>query len=78
SPLVDEARVQLAGGRELVIEARRRSPDDVYVHAVTLNGKPLNRLWVRHTEVAAGAHLVFTMGPEPNATFGREPSSLPV
>jgi len=78
SPLVDEARIQLAGGRDLVIECKRRSPGDIYVQSVTLNGKPLDRLWVRHSELSGGAHLVFTMGSAPNETLGHQASSLPM
>ena len=77
SPLVDEARIRLAAGRELVIECKRRSPGDIYVQSVTLNGKPLDRLWVRHAEIAGGAHLVFTMGSVPNESLGHQASSLP-
>jgi predicted alpha-1,2-mannosidase len=77
SPLVDEARIQLAADRELIIECKRRAPDDTYVQSVTLDGKPLDRLWVGHSELAAGAHLIFNMGPSPNMALGREPSSLP-
>jgi predicted alpha-1,2-mannosidase len=77
SPLIDEARIQLAGGRELLISAKRRSPEDAYVQSVSLNGTPLNRLWVRHAELASGAHLEFTMGSEPNMTLGHDPASLP-
>lgn len=77
SPIISEAKVQLAGGRELTIEAKRKSPEDVYVQSVTLDGRPLDRLWVRHSELAGGAHLIFTMGPEPNTTLGHSPSSLP-
>jgi predicted alpha-1,2-mannosidase len=77
SPVVDEARIQLAAGRELVIEAKRKGVEDMYVQSVTLNGKALHRLWVRHSELSGGAHLVFNMGPAPNMTLGHERSSLP-
>ena len=77
SPIVDEARIRVSAKHELVIEVKRRSPEDGYVQSVSLNGKPLNRLWVRHSELVSGAHLVFTMGAEPNLTLGHDPSTLP-
>jgi predicted alpha-1,2-mannosidase len=70
SPLFDSAVVQMGGGRELRIEVVRPSPDDVYVHAISLNGASLDRLWFRHSEIVMGGRLTFRMGPLPSPTFG--------
>jgi putative alpha-1,2-mannosidase len=38
---------------------------------VTLNGKPLQRTYLRHGEIVAGGELHFTMQAEPNREWGR-------
>jgi predicted alpha-1,2-mannosidase len=77
APLFDRAEIQLDNGRQLTIETRRTSPADKYIHSVTLNGKPLTRAWVSHAELAAGAHLVFTMAAGPNRSFASDEPSAP-
>jgi predicted alpha-1,2-mannosidase len=65
SPAFAQSTLQLAGGRDFVIEAKNVSADNKYVIAATLNQKPLDRSWLRHAEIAAGGHLVLTMGSTP-------------
>jgi predicted alpha-1,2-mannosidase len=65
SPAFSETTLHLAGGRDFVIEARNVSPENIYVTAATLNGKPLNRSWLRHREIIAGGRLVLTMSKIP-------------
>jgi len=77
APAFDRARVRLAGGRELVIEAKRTSPSDMYVQSIALNGKPHDHLWITHADIANGAHLVFQVGPQPNQELGRDPRLAP-
>ena len=45
--------------------------------AATLNGKPLNRPWFYHRELAAGGTLVLELGPEPNKQWGSAPQDAP-
>ena len=63
TPLFESAKVNLAGGKTLTIETKRTSPSQKYVQSVALNGKTLDRLWVRHAELVSGAPL-----PSPWAT----------
>ncbi len=80
APLFERVAVQLGKGRELVIEAKRTSdsPDgDKYIQSITLNGRSHDRLWVRHADLVQGAHLVFTLGPEPNKSFGVDEKLMP-
>jgi len=77
APVFDRARLRLAGGRELVIEAHRKAPGDLYVQSVTLNGKPHDHLWITHAEIANGAHLVFELGAEPNKDLGTDERLAP-
>ncbi len=77
SPLVEHAKVQLGGGRELVIEIKRSDPSHKYVQSWTLNGVEQQRAWFHHSEIAHGGRIVFTMSAEPNRTLGSKPESLP-
>jgi predicted alpha-1,2-mannosidase len=77
SPLFDEVRLQLAGGKRFVVRAERESPDHLHVQAATLNGKPLQRAWLRHHEIVGGGELVLRLGPSPGAEWGRAPQSRP-
>ena len=77
APLFETAVVQLGGGRELKVEARRNSPEDRYIQAVTLNGQPLDKLWVRYQDLEKGAHLIFTLGPQPNKGFAVNETVMP-
>jgi predicted alpha-1,2-mannosidase len=65
SPAYSQTTLHLAGGRDFVIEAREQSAENFYVNAATLNGKPLDRAWLRHSEIAVGGRLVLTMSKTP-------------
>ncbi|MGI4981011.1 MAG: GH92 family glycosyl hydrolase [Janthinobacterium lividum] len=76
-PLFDSVRVRLGSGKELSIETRRKNRDDKYLQSVTLNGKPLDRLWVEHATLVRGAKLVYTLGPDPNRSLGVDERFMP-
>jgi putative alpha-1,2-mannosidase len=81
SPLFDEATVQLDPhyykGGKFTVRTRNNSARNLYVQSATLNGKPLNRAWLRHAEVVAGGMLELVMGPQPNESWGSALSELP-
>jgi putative alpha-1,2-mannosidase len=70
TPLFDRAVVKMGSGRELVIEAKRKSADEKYIKAVTVNGKPYDKLWIPHATIAPGAKIVFIMSDQPNHELG--------
>jgi putative alpha-1,2-mannosidase len=65
SPAYPETKLHLAGGKTFTIEARGVSAENIYVGSATLNGKLLNRAWLRHAEIADGGRLVLTMSAKP-------------
>jgi predicted alpha-1,2-mannosidase len=77
SPLFDRATLTVDGGKTLTIEARRPSPDSIYIQSVTVNGKPQSRLWVSHAEIAQGGSIVFTLGSTPNRKLGSAEADAP-
>ena len=77
SPLFDKATITVANGKQLLIETKRTSPEDIYIQSVTINGKPSQKLWVAHEEIAHGGHIQFTMGNTPNHELGAAPETAP-
>ncbi|MDR2696993.1 MAG: GH92 family glycosyl hydrolase [Holophagales bacterium] len=70
SPRVKSAKLNFPDGKTFTIQANNQSPQNIYVQSVTLNGKPLNRAYIRHQEIIGGGKLVFNMGPEINTDLG--------
>jgi predicted alpha-1,2-mannosidase len=64
-------------GASFTITAENQMPDHPYVQSATLNGKPLSRAWIRHSEIAAGGILEFVMGAEPNKQWATRTDDLP-
>jgi predicted alpha-1,2-mannosidase len=77
APQVEKAAIDLGGQRTFTMEAHDLSPANKYITAATLNGKPLDRCWVSHADIAAGGTLRFTMGAEPNAAWASSPDAAP-
>jgi predicted alpha-1,2-mannosidase len=78
SPAYPESTIHLGNGKDFTVEAKGVSEKNIYVTAATLNGKPLERSWLRHREIMAGGTLVLTMSDKPN-TWGQKdvPPSTP-
>ncbi|CAN5237339.1 GH92 family glycosyl hydrolase [soil metagenome] len=65
-PFVDRAVLRLDGGKTFTVVTDGLSDTNRYIGSVTLNGKPLDRLLVKDSEIRAGGELRFTMTPVPN------------
>ncbi len=75
-PFVPRATLNLPNGRHFAISASPLDEAHPYVQAVTLNGRPLARVFLRHEEIMAGGELHFTMGARANTGWpgaGAEP-----
>ena len=68
-PFVDQAVLHLPNGKQFKVTAENMSDKNRYVASVTLNGKPLNRSFLRHEEIMAGGELRFTMSSTPNRAW---------
>jgi predicted alpha-1,2-mannosidase len=66
TPLFDDATIHLASGKQFRIRAAGALAGKLYIRSATLNGVPLNRYWIEHSEILAGGELVFDMSAEPN------------
>jgi len=65
SPSVQKAVIQLKEGNKLTVKANNLSDRNIYIKSVSLNGKPLNRSILTHSELTGG-ELVFEMSDHPN------------
>jgi predicted alpha-1,2-mannosidase len=77
SPIFDEATIHMSHGHDLSIVARNNSAKNIYIQSATLNGKPWNKPWFSHADIAAGGKFVFVMGPTPNKTWGSGRDAAP-
>lgn len=77
SPLFDKVTIHLENGKDLVIEAKNNSSENVYIQSMTWDGKAYNDCFIEHADLVEGGHIVFEMGSEPS-TWGvdSEPKSL--
>ncbi|NOU60722.1 GH92 family glycosyl hydrolase [Marinifilum caeruleilacunae] len=70
SPVVSEAKINLAGNRSLVITTENNNDENIYIQSVELNGKSYHKSFITHKDIVKGGTLKFVMGAEPNFTFG--------
>ena len=69
SPVFDAVEIALDSkyysGKTLKISTKNNSKDNIYIQAIKLNGKTLNRYWVTHEELVNGAVIELEMGNMP-------------
>ncbi len=70
SPIFDEITISLSdkyySGKTFKIATKNNSEKNIYVQSVSLNGKPLNRMFLYHNEIVSGGELTLEMGDQPN------------
>lgn len=77
SPVFDRISIRLHNGKTFTIACHNNSADNKYIQSMTLNGQPLSRFWIKHTDIENGATLELQMGDTPNKTLGVNPAELP-
>jgi predicted alpha-1,2-mannosidase len=70
SPSVKSAELQLENGKTFTVKVIHQGLKNVYIQAVYLNGKPLNRLFITHADLVNGGTLEFHLGSRPNTRLG--------
>ncbi|MDG2520676.1 GH92 family glycosyl hydrolase [Caulobacter segnis] len=64
SPIFERAVISLENGRTFTVSAKGAG-EAIHVVGARLNGKPIDRAWITHQELAAGGVLELTMAQEP-------------
>lgn len=75
TPLFPEAVVEVPG-RGAIRITTGGGPPATYIETATLDGVPHPRAWLRFSDLAAGATVDYTTGPEP-AAWGSDPALAP-
>jgi predicted alpha-1,2-mannosidase len=76
TPQFDSIEVSLSGGKKFIIAAHNLSPGNIFISSATVNGTPLNTVYIDHSTIMAGGYLKFEMSNMPS-TWGSEHSSNP-
>lgn len=76
-PFLPRATLNLPNGRRFTVIAEGLEPGHGYVGAVTLNGEPLPRSFIRHEEIMAGGELRFRMQATPDTDWASAPEQRP-
>jgi predicted alpha-1,2-mannosidase len=81
SPIFDKIIIDLDEkyykGGKFIIKAKNNSKQNKYIQSATLDGKPLNKPWFYHWQLADGGKLILKMGPSPNKQWGSAPEAAP-
>lgn len=77
SPVFEKITIHLRSGKDFVIVAHGASKQNKFVQKIVLNGKPLDRVWFRHSDLVRGGTLELTMGDSPNRVLGSTPETFP-
>ena len=76
-PFVARVGLNLPNGKRFSIVADGIDDAHPYVGSVMLDGKPLERSFIRHEEIMAGGELRFTMQAQPNRAWATRTSARP-
>ncbi|WP_141739211.1 glycoside hydrolase domain-containing protein, partial [Stenotrophomonas sp. BIIR7] len=76
-PFLPKAVLNLPNGKTFRITTEGMGKGHEYVGSVTLNGKPLNRTFLRHAEIMAGGELHFTLQADANTAWPGQGAEQP-
>ena|SRR5579862_4929709 len=77
SPLFATAAIRMGNGKIFTIQAENVSARNKYIQAARLNGKPWNKPWFWHADIAEGGTLVLEMADKPNPRWGSAREDAP-
>jgi putative alpha-1,2-mannosidase len=78
TPLVQEARLEVGGGKVFTVQAENWGPKNIYIQRATLNGAPYRKSYIGFQDIKEGATLKLYMGDKPNPVFGQAQGDRPV
>lgn len=76
-PFLPRATLNLPNGKRFSVIAEGLDEAHTYIGSATLNGKPLNRSFLRHEEIVVGGELRFVMQAQPNKEWATDPKLRP-
>lgn len=77
TPLLEQVVISLPGDKTFIVKAPKKSPKEIYIQSVTLNGATYDKTYIRHQDIMNGGTLEFKMGSKPSSKWGRKPENRP-
>ncbi|SNS41569.1 alpha-1,2-mannosidase, putative [Granulicella rosea] len=77
SPIFAKTVIRIGGAGEFTVIADGVSKQNKYIQSATLNGRPLEKAWFRHADIAQGGTLILKMGDKPNRAWGSSRQDAP-
>ncbi len=77
SPLFDQAKLTLPGGKTFTIRATSNGPQHPYIRGAKLNGHSLDNTYLTHDQLVAGGEVIFDMASAPDYHWATAPASRP-
>lgn len=77
SPLFPKVTITMEDNKKFVIEAGNNSKENVYIQSASLNGKTLEKNYIKYNDIVNGGVLRFEMGEKPNKTRGISKDAAP-
>ncbi|MEN7551305.1 glycoside hydrolase domain-containing protein [Rapidithrix thailandica] len=72
APLLEHVSIRWPKGNIFTIRVENYDPAHAYIRKAIWKGKPLNRNWLSHEEIAEGGELLITTSASPNPDWGVE------
>ncbi|MFI3333147.1 MAG: GH92 family glycosyl hydrolase [Rikenellaceae bacterium] len=77
SPLVKSATINLENGQKIEITSKNNRAENVYINAMSIDGKRYNKNYLNYNELLKGCRIEFNMSDTPNLERGTESKDLP-
>ena len=77
APYLPYAKVNLPGGNTLEIKAPKVSDTNRYIKSVRFNGKPYDKAYFTHADIAKGGVIEYEMASKPNKSRCQAPDTKP-
>jgi hypothetical protein len=78
SPIFEEVRIHLNGGKDFIIRTDARSTSELYIRSAKLNGIEYKKSYLLHRDLINGGILEFEMASQPNPGWAADPADWPV
>ena len=65
SPIFTRSEIDSGNNKKFIIESVNSSDTNKYVQSAVLNGKQIDRAWLKHSEIANGGKLILQMNDKP-------------
>lgn len=72
APIFEKYEIDYGNGKRFMVQVSNYHKDWFYIKSVKLNGKQLDRNWLKHSEIVEGGSLEIELSEGPNKSWGIE------